>query len=321
MILETRHLQLVAAIAQHGTMTRSARDLNLSQSALSHMLGNLERRLGTPLFRRLGKRMTLTVAGERVLLAAQRTLEELRAAEDDLTNVVRGEVDRLKIATECYTTYHWLPRVMHDFERTHAGVELRIVAEATSDPLAALAEGSVDVAIMMNRHAGRHLRAWPLFRDELVVVTAPDHPFAERGHVELGDLCGEHLLVYSSLSAGSSFLGQLLREAGLAPRRVSQIMLTEATLELVAGGVGVSVLARWAVQPAIATGRVVPVKLTRAGVHRQWFAVALRHARPRAAVRALVDMLATGPSVLEIVPGGPPTRRAPGRRGKLARSA
>src|SRR4051812_41227453 len=84
MILETRHLQLVSSVAEHGTLTRTSEELNLTQSALSHQLAGLEGRLGIPLFHRLGKRMTLTTAGNRILVAAQRTLDELKAAEQDL---------------------------------------------------------------------------------------------------------------------------------------------------------------------------------------------------------------------------------------------
>ncbi|MFI5310657.1 MAG: LysR family transcriptional regulator [Gemmatimonadales bacterium] len=312
MILETRHLQLVAAVAEHGTLTRASQDLNLTQSALSHQLMSLETRLGTPLFHRLGKRMTMTPAGVRLLVAAQRTLGELREAEDDLQKTAQGREAILRVSTECYTTYHWIPRVMRAFAERHPGVEVQIVAGATADPLKALHDGELDVAVMMNRYTGKHIRAFPLFDDELVVVTCPGHPLAARPYVDAETLAGEHLLVYSPLADATSFLGSMLREKGITPRRVSRIQLTEAILELVEAGMGVAVLARWAVAPYAARGRVALVRLGREGVHRQWHAVALRQSAATTHVKAFIQLLTPGPLVLEkplmIRPTLPPKR-------------
>jgi LysR family transcriptional regulator for metE and metH len=302
MILETRHLQLISAMAEHGTLTRAARDLNVTQSALSHSLISLERRLAIPLFHRLGTRMTLTAAGQRLLVAAERTLGELRTAEADVLRTAEGKSAVLRISTECYTTYHWMPRIMSAFADRYPEVELQIVAGATADPLAALRDGVIDIAVMMRRHSGKGIRATPLFEDEMVVVAARDHRFAGRSFVELDELCEEHLLVYSTLDVATSHLGRLLRDAGIVPRRVSQIMLTEAIIEIVAAGLGVSVLARWAAAPSIASGKVAAIPLTKGGIHRTWHAVTPRRSVSAGAISAFVSMLNPGPRVLAAPP-------------------
>src|SRR3954471_23871519 len=82
--LDLRHLRLVAAMADSGGQTRAAQRLNLTQSALSHQLRELESRIGTPLFIRASRRMVLTAAGERVLASARRVLHEVETLERDL---------------------------------------------------------------------------------------------------------------------------------------------------------------------------------------------------------------------------------------------
>jgi LysR family transcriptional regulator for metE and metH len=299
MIIETRHLQLVAAIAKHGTLTRASQQLNLTQSALSHQLLTLEARLRAPLFHRLGKKMASTPAGARLLLAAERTLAELEQAEEDVRRTASGRTGLLRITTECYTTYHWMPRVLRAFALRRPGIEVQIVAEATADPIGAVHDGRVDLAVMMQRHGGKHLRALPLFDDEMLVVTAPDHPFAGKPFVELEDLATEHLLVYTPLTDASSYLGGLLRAASVSPRKSSRIQLTEAILELVEAGIGVSVMAQWAVGPSVARGRLAATRLTRQGVHRRWHAVALRQTALEPHVKDFLQLLAPGPRVLE----------------------
>ncbi len=134
MILETRHLRLVGAVAEHGTLTRAGRVLNLTQSGLSRQLLDLETRLGLPLFHRLGKRMVPTSAGERLLAAARRALPQLADVEEELRRLAGGRAAILRVSTECYTCYHWLPGVLPRFTRRFPQVDVQIVAEATHHP-------------------------------------------------------------------------------------------------------------------------------------------------------------------------------------------
>jgi LysR family transcriptional regulator for metE and metH len=298
MIIETRHLQLMVAIARHGTLTQAGQSLDLTQSALSHQLANLEARLRISLFHRLGKRMTVTSAGARLLVTAERTLAELERAEDDVRRGAAGWARLLRVSTECYTAYHWLPRILRTFEARFPDVDVQIVADATRNPLTAVQDGRVDIAVMMSRYSSKHLRAFPLFDDEMVVVVSADHPLAARPYVEIEDLAREHLLVYSPLAEGTSFTGALLRAAGVTPRRESRVQLTEAIVELVEAGLGVSVLARWAIAPRATHQRVAMVRLTPAGVHRRWHAVVPRASATQAHVREFVKLLSMGPPTL-----------------------
>src|SRR5438309_10835126 len=105
MILETRHLRLVAAVAEHGTLTRAGRVLHLTQSALSPQLLDLETRLGLPLFHRPGKRMVPTPAGEPLLAGARHALPPLSDVEEKMRPLASGPAAMLRVGTVCYTRY------------------------------------------------------------------------------------------------------------------------------------------------------------------------------------------------------------------------
>src|SRR5215213_5149008 len=100
LILEVRHLQLVAAIVDEGSLTRAGEQLHLTQSALSHQLLEVEQRLGTPLFHRVNKRMNLTDAGQRVLTSARRILAELAETEEDLHLHATNRKGSIRLTTE-----------------------------------------------------------------------------------------------------------------------------------------------------------------------------------------------------------------------------
>jgi len=294
MILETRHLQLIAAVADEKSVTKAGGRLHLTQSALSHQLRDLEERLGTPLFHRVNKSMLLSQAGERLLLSARRALDELRRAEDDIAQIARGDHGSLTISTECYTCYHWLPATIKDFNRHFPKVELKILLEATHRPISALLEGKLDFAIVSKVVPDKRLVYRPLFQDEVVVIMAPGHPLASRDFIAPKDFVDQTLFSYVP-TAESTLYNRVLAPAGVKPGRFSQVQLTEATIEMVKAGLGISALARWAVADHLKSGKLVSRPLTRKGFHRQWHAATLKTEVTPAYVTKFIDLLSTRP--------------------------
>jgi LysR family transcriptional regulator, regulator for metE and metH len=299
MILEIRHLRLVAAVAEHGSLTRAGRELNLTQSALSHQLLDLEGRLRTQLFLRMGKRMVPTVAGLRLLEAARQTLPTLLATEESLRRLASGRESVLRLSTECYTCYHWLPGALERFREQFPRVEVQVVAEVTRDPIPALLDGRIDLAIVYSDDRDERLEYHPLFADELCVILPAAHRLAGRAYVRAEDFATENLVMYALNERDSTLFQKVLIPAGVRPARVTSIQLTEGIVELVKAGHGVAVLARWAVAPHLESGALKAVRLTREGFHRQWAAATVRQPSPPAYLRAFAELLAAGPAMLD----------------------
>src|SRR5215208_6675466 len=227
--VEMRHLRLVAAIAEQGSMTAAGRVLNLTQPALSHQLRELEARLRSPLFVRTSRRMVLTPAGEQLAQIARGVLAQVDAFE---RQVLDGEFADargvIRTATECYTAYHWLPAVLRDFRDRWPNVDLRVGAEHTSATISALREGALDLALVYSRVDDKRIRVEPLFDDELVLITAPEHRFAGREFVPLDALSDEHFFVYTSSDPKSVLVRDVLEPAGVKPSQITRLQLTEA---------------------------------------------------------------------------------------------
>jgi LysR family transcriptional regulator, regulator for metE and metH len=303
--VEMRHLRLVAAIAEHGSMTAAAQVLNLTQPALSHQLSEVERRLRAPLFVRTARRMVLTPAGAQLAELAKGVLAQVetfeRQARDGDFVTARGVV---RLATQCYTAYHWLPAVLREFRERWPNIDLRVAAEHTAAPITALRDGLLDLAIVYTPSTDRRVELRPLFDDELVVVLPPDHRLAAQSVVTPGALRGEHVFVYTTSDRENSVVRDILDPAGIPSSRISHIQLTEAIIELVAAGLGVSVLAEWAVAPAVRSGAVRIARIGKQGFSRTWYA-AVRSADVTPAYRFdLIDLLARtlrpGPAVREM---------------------
>jgi LysR family transcriptional regulator, regulator for metE and metH len=294
-VLEIRHLRLVKAITEAGSVTKAGNRLHLTQSALSHQLRDAEKLLGTRLFDRIGKRMVLTHAGERLLGSAQAVLEELDRTEQEIRRDAARPGGVIRLTTQCNTVYHWLPSRLRLFQRKHPDVELQVVAGATEDPYPSLLDGRIDLAIVFRPKRDPRLTYRGLFRDEVVVVMKPGHRLSHRPYVAAADFAPEHLIVYSTPREASLLFREILIPAGVSPARVTHIQLTEAIVELVKEGLGISVLARWSVAPQIERGELVALPLTSSGRYRQWSAAFRRKPSPLPYLLGFVEVLARHP--------------------------
>ncbi len=290
MDLEVRHLRLVAAVADVGSLTRAGDRLHLTQSALSHQLRDIESRLGAPLFLRVGKRLVLTPAGERLLASARDVLERLEQTEREIRQMGKERAGVLRLTTECYTCYHWLPPILIRYRRRFPRVEVRIDVAATGRPVESLLSGAIDLAIVSSPVTDRRLATRPVFDDELMVMASKHHRFARQTHVKLSDMRDETMFVYPPKEE-STVLQRVLMPAGVVPARIEEVLLTEAITELVKAGLGVSVLAPWAVQPLLDSGVVVARPLTARGLHREWRAAMPRSLAEVDYVREFIDLV------------------------------
>jgi LysR family transcriptional regulator, regulator for metE and metH len=292
MTLELRHLDLVRTVVEEGGLTRAGQRLGLSQSALSHQLRALEEQFGVSLFHRIGRRLALAPAGERILQTAGLVLPEIERTEIDLRQKTGQMHGTIRLSAECYTCYQWLPGIARRFGRNYPAVDLRIVTVATEKPVEALLKNELDLAVVSQPARDRRLKITELFDDELVAVTATGHPLAARTYLRPKDFNGETLFSSPSLSLSSVYL-RMLRTAGIRPKEVSEIPLTEAILELVKARFGMAVLAQWAVQPYLASGECRALPITARGLRRKWYALIRSNKKPNDYLTAFLQALGT----------------------------
>jgi LysR family transcriptional regulator for metE and metH len=322
MDLDSRHLRLVSEIARAGNVTRAADRLHVTQSAVSHQLRDIEDRLGTPLFVRAGRRMFPTAAGAHLVQTAGRVLDEIARAEATVHQFARNETGEFRVCTECHTGYHWLPPVLETVYRRFPGHQVRIAAEHTLHPIAGLLEGKLDLAIVNRQPVDRRLRIRPLFEDEHAAIVHPAHPFASRPFVTPEQLAAERLFLYSRTLDDSFIVRRVMRPAGIEPTSVTFLQLTEAMLEMIKARMGVSVLPVWSIVPALESGAVKAVRITRGGVFRRWEAATLAAAPPSDFVEHFIAVVLEHARTLGRLLGpSPGTALTPSTRRTVVRGA
>jgi len=305
--LTRQDLDLTVAIAEEGSVTRAALRLHLSQPAVSHHLRSLEDRIGARLFQRGKRRMTATPLGEELAERGRRIGAEFRASEEALDRMLNGQRRVLRLGTECYTSYQWLPAVVRELARTSEQVELRLVVEATHRAKAALAAGEADAVILQSSGEDQGLAYWPLFRDELMLVVSSRHPLSRRRSVDAKDLARETLILHQMPGTRLGVIEEFFIPARAYPSQIRRVQLTEAIIEMVRAGMGVSILAKWLAEPYVRRGGLSMLRLG-GGLWRDWRLAAMQNHEGAREIEALSQVLASAVR-RNVRQAGPPSRK------------
>lgn len=174
--MEFRQLEYFAAVATHGGFSRAARACFVSQSAVSHQIAALERELGTELFERSGRTVTLTEAGETLLPRAQ----ELLRLRDDAVAAVAPQPDRVRIAANMSFARAALSAVAAVRDR-HPEAEIDFLLKPFAQRIDAVVSGEADLALVRGPVEHDQLYLDPLWVDQPVVTFAARHPLAGPG--------------------------------------------------------------------------------------------------------------------------------------------
>jgi LysR family transcriptional regulator for metE and metH len=288
-MMDLRHVRLIVAVLQYGSLTRSAEHLNLTQSALSHQLREIEDRLGIQLFLRVRRKLVPTDFCRAIVQPCREVLRALTSLEQEV-NIQTGRGQTVRITIESYTSFNWLPPILKAFEQRYPRARVQVVPSAAGDVENALLDGAVDLAITTTPSLRNDVRTGRLFRDELLLVTAPGHPLSRRGAVTASDLRGERLIVSNGPAARRHCAG-LFDGQGIQPQETTMVELTDTVISLVAAGLGVSVLPRWVIATEMRAGTVSGVRLTREGIHLDWLAMTRGGGMAGEETAGLIDLI------------------------------
>lgn len=217
--MELRALEHFVAVVDAGGFTRAAEALRVAQPGVSAQVRNLERELGQPLFERHARGATLTAAGAAALPHARAALAEAAAVADGvaaLTGLLRGT---LRVGMLLSSSGMQMPALLREFRDAAPAVEVRVREDDAATLLAAVRDGTLDVAWTATADAAPEgLAGVTVARDPLAALVAPGHRWSRRRTVTLAELCGEPLLSVPPGGGLRTVLDDACAAHGLRPR-------------------------------------------------------------------------------------------------------
>jgi len=263
---------MIATLAETPRVTEAAEKLRISPSALSHRIREAERRLEVPLYMRINRRLRPTPAADYLAQVAQRLLTDMSRTEEDVRKMAHGVRHVVRIAVEAYSAYHWLPPFLQFLNDADPEIGIEVVATATRNTLSSLHESSVDLIIVSGEVNRSGVNLISLFDDQLCFVMSPEHRLAGKSFIEGSDIVGEDFITYTRVPEPDREYARLFRPSNSYPNWIETVEVPEAIVEMVAAGLGSSVLAGWAVADAIKSGRIVGARVGKQGVSVPWYA-------------------------------------------------
>jgi DNA-binding transcriptional LysR family regulator len=274
LVMELRLLKVFSAVAESGSLVVAAGKLHLTPSAISHSLKSLEVALGCRLFERVGKKMVLNQAGDQLLAGIQGPLSALESAAEGIKRLGKWGQSRLRIGASAAACQHVLPGVIRELKKTHPTLELQVESGDTPHALDLLRDSKVDLALCIAEGApGLEIR--PIFRDELMFVFAPSHPWAASRPITREEIATQQFIGYHRGSFTTRLFTDYFRQLEIVPNVLMEVDSIGAIVEMVKLNLGVSILAPWTVEHELVRGRLKMRPLGQKPLRRQWSVVSL----------------------------------------------
>ena len=268
--LDSRQLRAFTSLARTGSFTLAAKELYLSQSAVSHSMKALEQDVGCRLLDRVGKKVLLTQAGEQLLHHAQKILSEMSQARDSLRQLGKWGRARLRVGASTTACQYILPAVLREFKESFPQCLINVEPGDTPEAIALLRENRIDLALALQPKNEEKMEFVPLFTDELVFLMSPVHPWAAAGRVTREEIPRQYYVLYNKNSYTFRMVEEYFHEDDMVLNTVMEFGSMEAIKELVKLSVGVSILAPWIAQKELRDKLLVSLPLGRRKLRRAW---------------------------------------------------
>jgi len=275
-IIDSRQLLAFRTLADTGSFTLAAKQLNLTQSAVSHSIKALEEDIGCSLINRLGRKIHLTEAGEIFLSSAERIIRQMRNLRAELESIGQWGAGRLRIGAGPTACQHILPTVIREFRQTFPDCKLSIIPDDAKELLELLRSNEIDLGLTIIPPSAENIDTQLVMQDSLQFVVSPMHPWASRKTAPATEIEDQTYVTYTKRSYTFELVRRHFRSEGHDLVNVIELGSMEAIKELAKIGIGVGILAPWIARKELAEGSLHLVNIGRKSIRRDWGVCSLR---------------------------------------------
>jgi LysR family transcriptional regulator, transcriptional activator of the cysJI operon len=290
--METRQLQAFCEVIERQSFSQAAERLGVTQPAVSLQVRALEKRLGTQLLDRSGRRVEPTEAGLRLYRGAQRLLQLEEEIVNDLADQAGGDLaGSFEIGASTGPGGVVLPQLLCEFREGHPELRILLSIFDTQTVVERVADRSIELGVVGAAPRHRGVEYEPFFRDSVVLACPPRHRFAGRT-ITVDELRQETLIVMQDGAGVRQMIEDELRNVGARFRDLDvhlELGLQESVTTAVRGGYGVTFISRSSVESDLLAGTLVEARVADVELEREIFLVRATGRSESSAARAFVE--------------------------------
>ena len=290
MHLTFRQLQCFSAVATNLSYTKAAKELHLTQPAVSMQIRQLEQQAGLALTEQFGKQVHLTEAGQEVFRYARSILQQVDELDTILDRLKGLSGGRLRIAAISSANY-FAPRLLGTFYERFPDVSVSMDVTNQTAVLQRVVDNEVDMAIMGQPPKESQVEAIPFMDNPLVIVAPPGHRLAKRKRISLKELEKEVFLIRESGSGTRGAMERFFRQNKLKLKTGMGMGSLSSIKQGVQANLGLGLLPRGAVRVEMDLGKLVELKVRGLPIQRHWYVVLHKGKRLSVAAEAFKSLL------------------------------
>ncbi len=291
MIQATLHqLKVFEATARHGSFTRAAEELFITQPTVSSQIKQLTKAIGLPLFEQIGKRLYLTEAGKDLLKTCQDIFERLGNFEmkvADLKGTKQGQL-RLGVIT---TAKYFIPRILGSFCQQYPGIDISLNVTNHQNIQRRMMENEDDLYILSNPPDGMDLTTQPFLDNPLVVIAPKNHSLAGKQKIPITSLDGQPFIMREYGSGTRQAVQNLLAKHKVSVQVRLELGSNEAIKQAIAGGLGISVLSQHTLISEGKESDLTVLDVEHFPIKRRWYVAYLGGKQLSVIAQAFLDYL------------------------------
>lgn len=288
-MLDVYELKVFLVAAETENFSEAARQLNLTQPAVSMQIRALERKLDVTLFHRAGRSLALSERGKALLPLARDMINRAIRIEEEIESLKGEVVGHLKIGCSTTTGKYFLPYLLARFRRRYPAVQLTIVNHSRERVVDEMCSGTVQLAVVSAEPTCKDSSFRHFFTDHVVLIVPCSHPWAKRDVIAPKELCDANFILRDQESGTREEVETALREVDLSLDDLNVVMEignSEAISMAVEEGIGMAFVSRTVARRAIEMGKIKEVRVAGLSLKREIF---IAHSTRRPATRAQLE--------------------------------
>ncbi|MEE8379189.1 MAG: LysR family transcriptional regulator [Gammaproteobacteria bacterium] len=265
-----RQFRVFEAVANHLSFTQAAKELHLSQPAVSMQVKTMENQVGLPLFEKLGKQIHLTEAGKEMHHYSRAIRQILAEAENVIDGLKGAHQGRLTISVASTANY-FIPALLGTFHERFPGVTVSLDVTNRETLLEQLSENEVDLVVMGQPPKDMDLESGTFMENPLVIIAPPDHPLATQQNIPFTRLEDEVFLTRERGSGTRGAIERFFARHGVQLNTGMEIASNEAIKQSVQAGLGLGLLSRDTLDMELALNKLVILDVEDFPIVRHWY--------------------------------------------------